>query len=125
MLGNASMEPPGCADAIFRTSTAAGGTSRLVSRRLGDRSLADACPDAPILASGPLVRTSEENMAKRRVIVEIEGTVQWAAHQDEASGMWVGTCRELNLTAVGETWAELQEAGNQATGLLFAELHAS
>lgn len=60
-------------------------------------------------------------MAKVRVIVQVEGSAMWYAHQDAESAMWVATCPVLNLTAIGETWAELQEAGNQATTLLFEE----
>ena len=67
----------------------------------------------------------EATVAKSKVLAQIEGTVTWFAHQDKDSEMWVATCPALNLTAVGDTWAELQETGNQATSLLFDELFQS
>lgn len=55
-------------------------------------------------------------------VVQIVTNLVWAANRDPATGRWIGVCVPLNLNAVGDTWAELQEAANEAMGLLFTDL---
>ena len=54
-------------------------------------------------------------------VIQIQATIVWFAHRDPDSGMWIGVCPTLNLNALGETWADLQDCANQAMALLFAE----
>lgn len=56
------------------------------------------------------------------VKIQIEGQVQLRAWRDKKSGWWVGSCEALQLTASGETWAELQEDFNGALQDLFEYL---
>jgi hypothetical protein len=58
----------------------------------------------------------------RAVKVQFDATVTWHYAQDPETGAWIGVCPALNLNAVGDTWAEMQEAVVEATGLLFVDL---
>jgi len=56
-------------------------------------------------------------------VVQIEAkNLVWVGHRDPETGTWIAVCKALNLNAVGDTWAELQECANEAMALLFADL---
>lgn len=57
--------------------------------------------------------------------IQIQGQITWQAHQDPATGRWLGVCAPLNLNAVGDTYAELQAFANEAMALLFLDLFES
>jgi predicted RNase H-like HicB family nuclease len=63
-------------------------------------------------------------MASRQQVIQvrIDGTVPWLYAQDPESGTWIGICTPLNVTAVGDTYAELQAAFSETTALMFADL---
>lgn len=59
---------------------------------------------------------------KKVVLVQVEGNVLWQVARDQTTGRFVGICRELNLNAVGDTWAEFQEGANEAMQMLLMDL---
>ncbi len=58
----------------------------------------------------------------KAVRVTIQANVEWAFAQDPASGEWIGVCEPLNLNAMGDTFAELQQCASEAMHLLFLDL---
>jgi predicted RNase H-like HicB family nuclease len=58
----------------------------------------------------------------RTITVRIDAKVQWSFAQDPDSGEWIGVCPDLNLNAVGDTFAELQQCVSEAMELLFLDL---
>lgn len=60
--------------------------------------------------------------AKKVQVVQIKAQLAWHAYRDPDTNTWIGTCKPLNLNAVGETFDELQACANEAMGLLFADL---
>ena len=62
------------------------------------------------------------NRSSRIVHVRIHANVEWAFAQDPDSNEWIGICRELNLNAIGDTFAEVQQGASEAMDLLFRDL---
>jgi hypothetical protein len=60
--------------------------------------------------------------AKTQVVQIQANNLVWEAAPDPKTGVWIGVCRALNLNAVGDTWAEMQESANEAMVLLFTDL---
>lgn len=56
------------------------------------------------------------------MIVRCEGTVEWTAERDPASGRWVGVCDELNLATEADTWRDLQVEVSEAMTLFLRDL---
>lgn len=56
------------------------------------------------------------------VIVRIQGNVLWEVARALSTGRFVGLCRELNLNAVGDTWAKFRECANDAIQMLLVAL---
>jgi predicted RNase H-like HicB family nuclease len=59
-----------------------------------------------------------------RIVAQIEGKVVWQIARDTDSDNWIGFCPVLNLTAVGDTFDELQACMGEAMSLLFTDLLA-
>lgn len=59
---------------------------------------------------------------KKTITVRIEAQIFWLARQNPATGRWLAVCPPLNLNAEGDTYAQLQACGNEATALLFQDL---
>ena len=60
----------------------------------------------------------------KSIVVQIQAQLAWHCFYDVSKNRWLAVCPPLNLNAVGETWAELQEYANEATQLLFEDLLA-
>lgn len=60
--------------------------------------------------------------AAKTQVVQIQANLVWEAARDANTGVWIGVCRALNLNAIGDTWAEMQECANEAMTLLFTDL---
>ncbi|MGE3176775.1 MAG: hypothetical protein AB7G23_19105 [Vicinamibacterales bacterium] len=60
----------------------------------------------------------------KKTIVRIDGSAQWLLARDPDSGELVATCPGLNLTAVGDTMAQLVEGIEQSICLLLESLLA-
>lgn len=60
--------------------------------------------------------------AKKTIIVQIEGVVQWRGGKDPDSGLYIGVCDALNLNVSGETWEEMQDLSREAQAALLHDL---
>lgn len=56
------------------------------------------------------------------VRVEIKASLSWEVARDPETQTWIGICRDLNLNAIGDTWAEFQAGANDAIALLLTQL---
>lgn len=61
-------------------------------------------------------------MRRVKKFIEVQANLVWNAHRDPKSGVWIGICEPLNLNAIGDTFAQMQECANEAMTLLFADL---
>lgn len=59
---------------------------------------------------------------RKEVVVTIQAQIFWLARQDPDTRRWLAVCPPLNLNAVGDTYEELQECGNEAMAMLFRDL---
>ncbi len=55
-------------------------------------------------------------------VVRIEADVSWEVTEDRDSGLWIGVCEDLHLSAHGDTFAEFQECVLEVMDLLFQDL---
>ncbi len=62
---------------------------------------------------------------KRIVTVELTAEIQWVVWKDRTTGMWVGACDPLKLTAEGETHGDLMQDIDGVLQDLFRELVGS
>ena len=59
---------------------------------------------------------------KPPVLVRLEANVPWEVFRHPKTGAWIGACQPLNLTAIGDTWNEFQEAAGEAIEMLLTDL---
>ena len=55
-------------------------------------------------------------------VVRIDTTIEWYSKFDAEASQWLAVCPSLNLSAWGETYAEMVECAHEATGLLWEDL---
>ena len=60
--------------------------------------------------------------SSKPITVQIQANITWQAYHDPKSDTWIAVCRALNLNAIGDTFAEMQECANEAMALLFLDL---
>jgi hypothetical protein len=56
------------------------------------------------------------------VTVQIVANVTWEAFHDPQSNTWIAVCKALNLNAIGDTFADMQDCANDAMATLFLDL---
>ncbi len=55
-------------------------------------------------------------------VLTLNANVTWLFYKDRQSGNWIGVCEALNLTALGETTQDLNQAIFEAMDALFRDL---
>lgn len=62
------------------------------------------------------------NVSPAIIHIQLNAQLVWEYAYDHAGEQWIAACHPLNLTVIGETFAELQESMNEAQDLLFSSL---
>ena len=61
-------------------------------------------------------------MFGKKVVVHLQGQVQWEVLRNAQTGRYVGICRSMNLNASGDSMPEFLEAATEVMDLLLDKL---